>query len=68
MPETKFFTEEQILLLLLLKQTKMDAEQATAALEELERLGPVENDTTTVDSTNQEPERRSPNKNVLDLL
>ena len=48
MPETKFFTEEQILLLLLLKQTKMDAEQATAALEELERLGPVENDRTTV--------------------
>ena len=37
----KFFTEEQIMLFVLLKQTKMDSEQAEAALCELERLGPV---------------------------
>ena len=36
-----FFTEEQIMLFVLLKQTKMDSEQAEAALCELERLGPV---------------------------
>jgi hypothetical protein len=36
-----FFTEEQIKLFILLKQTKMDKKQAEAALCELERLGPV---------------------------
>lgn len=40
MTET-YFTEEQIMLFILLKQTKMDKKQAEAALCELERLGPV---------------------------
>jgi len=55
----KFFTEEQIMLLVLLKKTMMDSEQAEAALSELERLGPV----------NDGPaENRPAKKYLLDLL
>ena len=55
----RFFTEEQIMLLVLLKKTMMDSEQAEAALSELERLGPV----------NVGPaENRPAKKYLLDLL